>query len=1459
MPIETNLNKVPYYDDYDETNNYYRILFRPSSAVQARELTQMQSIQQNQIEKFGKHIFKDGSIVDGCDLSFDNKINYLKITDNYTNGTAISTIDLEGKYLHSSTSNLYSYIVSTAEGSEGSPPDLKTLYIKYNNSGRYSNGAQQTEYNPDDVLTVYTSANVDFATLTVANSSMSPSGNGFVASLSEGTVFHKGVFIRAAAQKIVVSKYDTNPNNVTVGMSTIESIVTPEIDVALLDNAQGVRNTNAPGAHRLKLVPVLTLRTTDNTSSTNTTNFFALAEFVDGKATRILTDPQYASLGVEMARRTYEESGNYVVNPFIVTTGVRYNNNVANTTYINAFVDKGIGYIKGYRVEYSDKVNIPVRKGTDVEYVDSQTITGNFGNYVYVTELAGIFDVNNLDRVDLVNTAQGAITNGQLNNGTMTGTIIGSANIRAVMYYSGTPGKSDCIYKVYLININMLSGYSFSQVRSIYGETVGTGKAFADLTLESGIAVVKEPNLSNLVLPLGKSAVRNLRNSQDAPSDYVTQYNFRSSNNFTFSQAQSSVGTLSIPGTGVGTSGQELPYSGGTLSSTSENDFIIIATNSANTANLTGTVSTSGNVVTGIGTNFNDSSSELYLEAGDFVYVSNSTTQELRIISAVTNSTSLTVNTAFVGTFPSGAKIKRHIPAGSIINMSKPTANIIVVDTSSANVYLGTTLNKDLTATAYYNLRRETAVGISKVINKNRYVKIDMSSNTTGPWSLGLSDVHKIRGIYLGNTTVGEYSTSNKNVTNQFLFNKGQRDDRYDHAEILSTNPSAYNPTSRLLVLLDHFTHNRSSGVGFLSVESYPIDDANTSNTSAITTQEIPLFTGSNGIRLDLRDCIDFRPIKENTANSATTVNTATINPAITNTFSVASGGAYTFTPDEEFTTDFSYYLGRVDKLYIGIDGTAGVKEGIPAINTKTPADKQDSMTISTVYIPPYPSLPYNAASIYNRPDYMVNLSSQQIKRFTMKDIGNLEHRINRLEYYTTLSLLELATNQLNVLDGSGNNRFKNGFLVDSFNDVSIADTDSVEFQNYCPGFDFKNSEIAPRQAINWVNLMVQSTDIIEYFSSIYNVSASTRNLSGIPNRIHTLPYTVSELVKNPSGSRKMAVSQGTIYTYKGRMVLDPPGSHKIDVTSNPSLDIHLSTLGKVNVVNHVIIGSAYEVQDAFQNIGTNLSATVTPGEISKFSTGDYIQNISVNSYLDPILIKFKCSGLKPNTKVHPYFDNVLVSHFCQQTNSSFVATGSFGGDLTTDSTGLLYGFFFLPKGMFLVGERIFKVVDVSNLVTSSETIRSEASAIFFGSNIDITKSSLNIQSQPHDIDLISTLTKPTAIKPTVTINNIVNNVTNVTNINNTVDVNIDQQYTSLVASQLQTPTYIPQIIDPPYQQQIAYISSTDSPGGIVLTPNFNGSADTAVAFMLLGYDISDLTEIPDGWVLPDGVSSEGG
>ena len=44
-------NTKPYFDDFDDSKNYHKILFKPSFAVQARELTQIQTISQNQIKK----------------------------------------------------------------------------------------------------------------------------------------------------------------------------------------------------------------------------------------------------------------------------------------------------------------------------------------------------------------------------------------------------------------------------------------------------------------------------------------------------------------------------------------------------------------------------------------------------------------------------------------------------------------------------------------------------------------------------------------------------------------------------------------------------------------------------------------------------------------------------------------------------------------------------------------------------------------------------------------------------------------------------------------------------------------------------------------------------------------------------------------------------------------------------------------------------------------------------------------------------------------------------------------------------------------------------------------------------------------------------------------------------------------------------------------------------------------
>ena len=83
MPQKTNLNISPYYDDFDKSDNFYRMLFKPGFPVQARELTGLQSILQNQIESFGSHIFKEGSMVIPGNIELDNSYFAPKINDSH--------------------------------------------------------------------------------------------------------------------------------------------------------------------------------------------------------------------------------------------------------------------------------------------------------------------------------------------------------------------------------------------------------------------------------------------------------------------------------------------------------------------------------------------------------------------------------------------------------------------------------------------------------------------------------------------------------------------------------------------------------------------------------------------------------------------------------------------------------------------------------------------------------------------------------------------------------------------------------------------------------------------------------------------------------------------------------------------------------------------------------------------------------------------------------------------------------------------------------------------------------------------------------------------------------------------------------------------------------------------------------------------------------------------------------
>ena len=103
----TNFNVTPYNDDYATTKNFHRVMFRPSFAVQARELTQLQTILQEQINKLGSHIFEQGSMVIPGDINVDMQYDYIQLESTF-NAATVETYRTEflDKIIESTTTGL---------------------------------------------------------------------------------------------------------------------------------------------------------------------------------------------------------------------------------------------------------------------------------------------------------------------------------------------------------------------------------------------------------------------------------------------------------------------------------------------------------------------------------------------------------------------------------------------------------------------------------------------------------------------------------------------------------------------------------------------------------------------------------------------------------------------------------------------------------------------------------------------------------------------------------------------------------------------------------------------------------------------------------------------------------------------------------------------------------------------------------------------------------------------------------------------------------------------------------------------------------------------------------------------------------------------------------------------------------------------------------------------------------
>ena len=140
MPQKTNLNISPYYDDFKKDNNFYKVLFNPGKPVQARELTTLQSILQDQIESFGSHMFKEGSMVIPGNIQYDPEYYSIKL-DSIHLGVAVSVYldSLKGKILTGASSGIKVLVDSCALPNDSTGITHLTFFIKYLDSGSNNN------------------------------------------------------------------------------------------------------------------------------------------------------------------------------------------------------------------------------------------------------------------------------------------------------------------------------------------------------------------------------------------------------------------------------------------------------------------------------------------------------------------------------------------------------------------------------------------------------------------------------------------------------------------------------------------------------------------------------------------------------------------------------------------------------------------------------------------------------------------------------------------------------------------------------------------------------------------------------------------------------------------------------------------------------------------------------------------------------------------------------------------------------------------------------------------------------------------------------------------------------------------------------------------------------------------------------------------------------------------------
>lgn len=1269
------INKPPYFDDFDSSNNYSKILFRPGRAIQSRELTQIQTILQNQISSLGSKIIKS-PIISGGDFKIAN-VKYLKF--NYSEDPSF----LINKLVTFGNANKTTIKVLSVQQNKDSYLNNWVIFFEYTdgtelpsiiglNSLPSVNQLFETTVTDEENLeqsqfTFSIRAVPDYDTLPAkdrnSETGLSIYGNALLARLGIGVFYRKGYFIVSKTPLLLgisiltqsggdgsYLNYAPSVQNTKLGILLTSNFITTEEDPTLYDPSAGFYNFAAPGADRLEISPSL-IQIVENTNQ----EIIELVEIINGEIRN--TDP---SLKQELNFISSKDcDGDKILKPFILDI-------IGSTLNINS----------GRAI-----VNC-----TDIELIENQAVS--------LTKIS--------DNKRLFNQA--------FNDQCLSDAIIVQSNFETPLFAGA-------------------SGNDFTAINTNYFGSGQIRKLFSDEAVRLEIVNCDGVKIGCLTL---LDIEKNDESSYRLYFNELQSYTSILATSELFTEAC----TLSLDGQKIFTVESPVPLTcsdttpggkkrlvyrvprGTNIKSVFDADYMI-------TRDFVADINSSGKIEgQNNGAIIDATIVEYNMDIPNGVFNDNNTTPNLNMFTFAINGK--------VVPLKNGSKETPHIR----INSSKSKVTLVLKSTEhSPTAEDGITPITVPTAGKCYMITKvrfpEKASGVpsgsvsstpiphrKKILKEARGTFLqNLVTNRT--ISLGYSDVYQLKTIR---------DSSGTDVTNSFIFDDGQRNDRYDHATVtLLPGITTDNSEKEFVIDFRYFEHEPIAPgfYGPITINSYGFDENGepisgfhgldlNGNQITLGYDEVPNFLDRiSGEVISLADAIDFRMFRteegliENGANKSSIMR-----------------GRWFPSPESTSAVESSYKLDlpRIDLLVLREDGSFILLEGEPATNPVPPEYPKDGCVIAEINVP---------GVIVSSEDFIIK--KPPIKTISLPELNDMQSRISELEKALSIQTLE---NKARIQSAAMRNEFLTGMLVDDFGGHYIGDVSNDEYN--C-SMDFSKGTLR----------LPFTTDFIDFIPENGYPTAATAENGYFVTAEETTGIT---FINNDQATTEISVNSFGSNNWQGYLTIDRPYHLWLDQTTKPVVRNNsrgqndaweaggesVQPNGRKNgfgtqwgfwknlwfgesLLNDANFEKDRASAKAFSDLITNNAPSRFTRDINKnalfaptkktIGNGGFgLTDSKTRRYVDSSLSFFSPENylivrgysLKPNATFSVYVENMAVPI---SANRIMKLNGTAMASLQSDSFGNVEFLLYIPNGTYITGNKVIKIVENSN--TSKQSVAS--------------------------------------------------------------------------------------------------------------------------------------------------------